>query len=228
MKKIILPLASILTASLFALPASAQLKDINIVTVAFRLQLQSPGFNSQNGTVRNFAKPVIQTITTKNLLDRLALDKQAQGQYNSSQFPGGSKLAVADGKFVVVKSNNDLIVDVSDIVKFESGTNDILAGTTNNLTGLADNNTVELLITRLKFDDTFITGGSDLSFYAQGLDTVRTQDSTPNNNGKYNEITSDKVDKAAGEGQSGGVPFVLTGTIQGSLRTSLTLSPPAS
>ena len=215
------------------LPAQGKLNDINVVTVAFKLQLQSPGYNSQNGVTRSFAKPVLQTINTKNLLDRLALDKQAQGLYSGNTFPGGSKLALAANQFVVVSKNNEFIVDVSDIVSFSAGTNDILSGTVNNNTGLASSKTTELTLVTLKFDDTFITDtngtviSSDLSFSGKGLDTINTKDSTPNSAGKYNENTSDKISNAVGEGQSGGKPFVMTGTIQGSRNATLTRLPPA-
>lgn len=213
--------------SVIAVQAQGKLNDINVVTVAFKLQLQSAGINSQNGSVRVFDKPIMQTINTKNLLDRLALDKQAQQLYNSSSFPNGSKLALAAGKFVVVRGNNDFIVDVSDIITFTSGTNDILSGTTNNITGLADSKTTELVLVSLNFDDTFITGGSNLHFFAQGIDTVKTQDSQPGNNGNYNERTSDNVKDAAGEGQSGGTPFVITGSIQGNRNVTLNILPSA-
>ncbi len=207
------------------LQAQGKLNDINVVTVALKLQLQSPGFNSQNGVTRTFAKPVVQTINTKNLLDRLALDKQAQGLYNASKFPGGSKLALFGSQVVVVKGNNDFIVDVSDIISFTSGVNDIFSGTTNNNTGLASPKATELVLVNLAFDDTFIVGGSDLRFFAQGLDTIKTQDSQPGNNGNYNEKASDQVKNAAGEGQSGGTPFVLTGSVNGNRNASLTLAP---
>lgn len=207
--------------------AQGKLNDINIVTVAFKLQLQSAGINSQNGAVRVFGKPVAQSISTKNLLDRLALDKQAQSLYNFSTFPAGSKLALSAGHFVVVRGNNDFVVDVSDIITFTGGTNDILTGTTNNATGLADSKTTELVLVSLKFDDTFITGGSNLRFFAQGLDTIKTQDSKPGNNGNYNEKTSDSVKDTAGEGQSAGTPFVIAGSIQGNRNVSLNILPPA-
>jgi hypothetical protein len=211
------------------LRAQDKLDDLNVVTVALKLQLQAPGYNGKNGLTRTYAKPKAQSLNTKNLLDRLALDKQAQGFYAANTFPGGSKLAVAADHFVVVKSNNELIVDVSDIVSFKSGTNDILSGSVNASTGLASKKTTELILVALNFDDTFIVGGSDLKFSVQGLDTVSTTDSTPNSSsGKYVENTSDKINNAAGEGQSGIAPFVVTGSIKGSRKTTLTYAPPAS
>jgi len=206
--------------------AQAKLNDLNVITVAFKLQLQAPGFNSQNGLTRSFAKPVVQTLNTKNLLDRLALDKQAQSLYNNNSFPSGSKLALAGGQFVVVKANNDFIVDVSDILSFTSGANAILSGTTNNTTGLANPKVTELVLVSLNFDDTFIEGGSNLRFFAQGLDTIKTQDSNPGTNDNYNEKTSDSVKNAAGEGWSGGTPFVVTGSIKGKRNVTLNLAPP--
>ena len=211
------------------LRAQDKLDDLNVVTVALKLQLQAPGYNGKNGLTRTYAKPKAQSLNTKNLLDRLALDKQAQGLYAASSFPGGSKLAVAVDHFVVVKSNNELIVDVSDIVSFKSGTNDILSGSVNVSTGLASKKTTELILVALNFDDTFIAGGSDLKLFVQGLDTISTTDSTPNSSsGKYTENTSDKISNAAGEGQSGIAPFVVTGSIKGSRKTTLTYAPPAS
>lgn len=210
------------------LQAQGKLNDISAITVTFKLQLQSPGFNSKDGSVRTFDKPVVQIINTKNLLDRLALDKQAQGLYNSDKFPSGAKLALAGSQVVVVRGNNTFIVDVSDIVTFSGGTNDILSGTTNNLNGLADPRITELTLVRLNFDDTFIEGGTNLRFSIQGLDTIKTQDSNPGNNGNYYEKTTDNVKNAAGEGQSGGTPFVMTGSIAGNRSVGLTLAPPAS
>ncbi len=206
--------------------AQSKLNDISTITVAFKLQLQSPGFNSKDGSVRTFDKPVVQVINTKNLLDRLALDKQAQGLYDSDKFPSGSKLALSGAQVVVVRGNNDLIVDVSDIITFTGGANDILSGTTNNTTGLADPKMSELVLVRLDFDDTFIEGGTNLRFFIQGLDTIKTQDSNPGNNGNYNEKTSDNVKNAAGEGQSGGTPFVMTGSIEGNRNVTLNVQPP--
>jgi hypothetical protein len=208
-------------------PAAAQaINDINVLNVAFRLQLQSPGYNSQNGKQRVFARPVQQSINTKNLLDRLALDKKAQGLYDSSEFPNGARLAVADTNVIVVTGNNRFIVDVSDIVSFSAGYNDILSGVTNNVTGLADKNITELILVGFRFDDTFITNGSNLSFAVQGLDTVKTADTSPQTNtGKYTEKSSDLITGANGEGQSGGVPFVMTGSIQGSRTVTLIYTP---
>jgi hypothetical protein len=216
--------------------AQAQkLNDVNVVTVALKLQLQSPGVNSQNGQTRSYAKPVAQTINTKNLLDRLALDKQVQGLYDKNTFPDGAKLALAGDHFVVVKNNNDLIVDVSDILTFTSGANDIVSGTVNTTTSLADPNITELIIVNLNFDDTFITNNvgdiisSDLTFSVRGLDSVKTNDSTPNQNtNKYKEKTGDKVENAVGEGQSGGTPLVISGGIHGNRKATLDLTPPPS
>jgi len=118
-------------------------------------------------------------------------------------------------------------VDVSDIIAFTDGANDILNGTTNNTTGLADPKITELTLVRLDFDDTFIAGGTSLRFFIQGLDAIKTQDSNPGNNGKYNEKTSDHVKNAAGEGRSGGTPFVLTGSIEGNRHVTLNVQPPA-
>jgi hypothetical protein len=127
---------------------------------------------------------------------------------------------------VVVKSNNEYIVDVSDIVSFSGGANNILSGTTNNTTGLADSKTTELALTRFNFDDLYINGDAGLRFFVQGLNATQITDSTPNSStGKYTETSSDRISNAAGEGVSGGVPFVVTGNLNGNLSASLTNRP---
>ena len=216
-------------------PAPVKLNDVNIVNVT--LTFQSQGGFADNGTVRTYDQPLTSRMNTKDLLNQLALDKYAESNYAKTFFPPGSKLAInnTNGAFVVVNGNNELLVDVSDIMSFSSGTNDILSGRVSNTTGLARPKTTELIYASLNFDDTFILPGviipgpgsyGNLKFFVSGLDTVKTTDSTPGSAGNYRESTSDSFKNGAGEGQSGGAQCVVTGSIRGNRSANQTLAAP--
>lgn len=204
----------------FAAPAQGKLADLNFVTVA--LTVDSQGSFSDDGTIRIYAEPVSRRVSTKDLLNQLARDKFAQSNYAANFFPSGSRLALSGGACVVVDRNGQLLVDVSDILQFSSGTNGILSGRVNDTTGLASRKTTERILVSLAFDDTFIPGGGSLSFFVQGLDTLKTKDSKPAG-GFYQEATSDLVKNATGEGQTSGMSFVVSGAIQGSRNATLPL-----
>ena len=208
---------------------SAQTSEINgelpyndVITVA--LTLHSQGGFSDNGIVRIYSKPVVRRMNTKDLLGQLAREKFAQGLYPTPFFPDGSKLVnfgdfrsfAHGGYFYIVNRDNKVLVDVSDIIiQITKGTNDILSGRVNDANGLAQPNTTELILVEFKFDDTFISGGGNLSFFAEGLDSVKTNDSTPGVAGSYHEHTSDSVKNVMGEGLSNGTQFIVTGSIHG-------------
>lgn len=210
--------------------AQGRLTDINVVTVA--LTLQSQGSHSDNGTVSIYKSPVIRRMNTKDLLNQLARDEVALTNYPSTSFPSGAKLAVnsTNGAMVVVDGGNQLLVDVSSIVSFSAGTNDVVTGRVSDATGLALAKTTELIYVRLNFDDTFIPGSTNfvngnLSFFVDGVDTVKTTDSVPGQAGNYHESTTDAVKTSAGEGQSNGTQFMVTGSIQGSRSANLNNNP---
>jgi hypothetical protein len=216
-------LAVTLTAlGLAALSAQAQGKvnDLNVITISLTLQVQ--GSFSDNGTTRIYNQPVSRKVNTKDLLSQLARDKFAQGTNSANTFPTGAKLGLSGGNFVVVDHNNQLVVDVSDILQFTRGTNGVLNGRINDTTGLANNQLSETTFVTLTFDDTFITGGGGLNFILAGVDTLKIKDRTLTGK-NYQEITSDNVKNAGGEGQSAGTPFVVTGSIDGSRNVTLTL-----
>jgi hypothetical protein len=194
----------------------------NVITVA--LILHSQGSFGDNGTVRIYTKPAVRRMNTKDMLSQLARDKFAQGLYPTTFFPAGSKLVnfgdvrsfAHGGSYYVVNRDNKVLVDVSDIIiQITAGTNDILSGRVSDATGVAQPNTTELILVEFKFDDNFISGGGNLSFFAEGLDTIKTKDSTPAVAGDYRESTSDSVKNITGEGQSNGTQFVVTGSIHG-------------
>ena len=219
----------------FTAPAPVKLNDLNVLNVT--LTFQSQGGYGDNGAVRTYAQPLTSRMNTKDLLAQLALDKYAESNYTKTFFPPGSKLAInsTNGAAVVVSGNNELIVDVSDIMSFSSGTNDIISGRVSNTTGLARPKTTELIYVSLNFDDTFIPPGvvipgpgsyGNLKFFVSGLDTIKTTDSTPGSSGNYRENTSDSVKSGAGEGQSGGAQCVVNGSIRGNGSAVLKLTVP--
>lgn len=223
-------LAVILAAGSLAMAGQVQatpgkLDNLNFITVACKLQLQ--GDFVDDGSLRNYANPTIARFGTKELLATLAADKYAQTNYPANYFPAGAKLAVTQaGAFVVVNRNNELLADVSDIMHFTTGTNDIVSGRVDNTTGLASPNRKDLVLVTLNFDDTSITNGSNLRFSMLGLDQVKTRDSKPGGGGNYNENTTDQISNAVGEGQSGDTPLIITGTIHGNGKARLNLLPP--
>ena len=220
-------LATVGTGMLTALSASAapaKLQDLNVLTVEFKLQFQ--GSFADDGSVRTYTNPTVEKFGTKDLLSLLAADKYAQTNYPANFFPNGSKLAVtSSGAVVVVNKNDELLVDVSDVIRFAISTNGILSGKVDNTTGLARPKSSEQAIVQMTYDDTFITNGANFSFVIQGLDKIKTNDTQPGQAGNYFEISKDVIANAAGEGQSAGTRFVVTGNIQGNGKKKLSLAP---
>jgi hypothetical protein len=210
---------------LSALSAQAQGKitDLNEITVALKMEVQ--GSFSDNGSVRVYAKPVMSKQNTKDLLNQIGRDKYAQGQYTANTFPGGAKLGLSAGRFVVVNASNQLLVDASDILQFSRGTNTVLNGRLNDSTGLAATKVVALTFVTVTFDDTFIAGGSNTKYVLTGVDTLDIQDKVLAGN-KYSERTSDSVKNAAGEGRNANGPFVVTGSLRGSYSGTLPIPVP--
>jgi hypothetical protein len=162
-------------------------------------------------------------LDTKRILEFLAKDEYAEGNYASSNFPAGAKLVVIDGDFQVLGTSNKFLVDVSDILSVETGANNIVSGKINDSTGLYDNFGTSLCIVRFNYDDSRISGGVGLQFYLAGLMTSIVTDTTTNASGVYTETDCDSSDFAAGEGNYQGTPFVITGSLTLAGRGTLTL-----
>jgi len=166
---------------------------------------------SDNGTNTVAAAPKVQSHNTAELLTTLAKDKAAQGNWSSNSFPAGAKLAAGNDSFVVTLGTN-VLVDVSDILSFSNGEQEVFSGKTSDATGLATPSITRLRTGRLSFDDTGIVNGSGLKFYLQGVLTEKRTDSVPVN-GTYTRSTSAKLSSGTGEGSSDGIPFILTGSL---------------
>jgi hypothetical protein len=199
--------------------AQGKLTNLDFITVAFTLQSQ--GSFSDDGTTRIYSSPVTRKLNTKDLLNQLARDKFAQGSYGANFFPKGSQLALSGGFFVVVDGNSQLIVDVSDILQITYGTNSVLSGRINDTTDLPSPKTTEMTLVQLVFDDNFISGGGNVSFLIQGLDTIKTKD-TVLLTGGYQEVASESVKSISGAGQNSATPFVVNGSLHGSRNEKIT------
>ena len=218
LKHVIISLASGLSISVAA-NAHAEVLQYLTFTVTTYTQRDS----SDNGTNTVTAAPKVQTHNTAELLSILARDKAAQHSWPSNSFPAGAKLAVGNDAFVVVAGTN-ILLNVSDILSFTNGNNEIVSGKRNDLTGLANPTTSKLQIGRLTFDDTAINGGAGLKFYLQGLLSQTESDTVPVNS-VYTRTRSAKLSNGTGEGtNSGGNAFVLTGSLSATGRGKSTLA----
>jgi hypothetical protein len=193
-----------------------------LLTLTVKISQQNS--NTDNGTLTTTLPPVLKTRSTIDILNKLAADEHAAGNWASNSFPKTAKLAVLPnsdhGTFVVMDGTN-VLVDVSEIVSFDSGDNEITSGKRSDLTGLSSPSETRLQVGRITFDDTdFNDPDGGLKFFLQGLVTFTKTDSTPAN-GVYTEKVKVTIANAVGEGTSNiGTGdehrFVVTGTVTGS------------
>ena len=211
--------AAIITLGLCALPAGHVRADITEF-LTLNVTTFQQNSNRDDGIFTTTPVPTIKTHSTAEILKRLAADKFAQGNWPSNSFPASAKLAViptVTNQFVVITGTN-ILVDVSDILSFQNGDDEIASGKKRDATGLAAPTISKRQIGRVTFDDTNAgnpNGG--LKFYLQGVLLQTTTDSTPAN-GFYMETHMAILTSAAGEGSSNpGTAnekrFICTGTL---------------
>ena len=171
---------------------------------------------TSDGTFTNVPAPVVSTHTTGEFLARLAEDEFLENNWPSNSFPAGARLAIVpnneDAFFGVVLGTN-VLVNVSDIINFDSDSIQVVAGSQNLQTGLAHPMTKQIHLGSISFDDRGI-GNPDgsLRFSLQGIITETTVDSAPRN-GFYTEVQTAKMTSGAGDGRRANVPFVCTGSV---------------
>ena len=190
---------------------TVQTQVTNLVTITATAEAQ--GGTNDNGTVTTIKKPTKLTLDTKQILAFLAEDEYAEGEYASTNFPTGAKLVVIGGDFQVLDKTNNFLVDVSDILSIEKGTNDIVSGKINDSTGLYENSATKVYILRISYDDSGISGGAGLQFYLAGLMRCTVTNTAPNESGFYTETDSDRMDASAGQGHYQDRSFVITGSL---------------
>jgi hypothetical protein len=208
LKTLLTGLAAVAACSTNTLRADV-LKTVTVTMTAY-----TQNTNNDNGTVDTTANPLVKTYNTQAILNLLAQDKLAEGQWGSSVFPAGSKLAATNDAWVVVDSANTVMADVSDILSGSGGGNEVLSGKQNDTTQLASPTLNTMEVVKITFDDTAIAGGNNISFYLQGLSTKTVTDTTPTSAGVYTETQTGKITGAAGEGTwSNSTPFVCSGNM---------------
>jgi len=197
---------------------TAQASTTNIVTFA-ATTFSEGTTNSSNGTNTAFAATITKSHNTAEIIHEL-------GNATTNSFSSAAKLVLITGndrpQFAVIDGAN--VVDVSGIVSIQTpGDNRIQSGIKNGQTELAFPTLKELQIIELDFDDTSYPNGSHLNFFLIGLANVTTTDTTPSATGVYTETFKGKITSMTGEGSSGGNPFVATGsvTVSGKSTTSL-------
>ena len=221
--------ASIVALGLCTLPASTVHADI-IEFLAINVTTFVQNSNLDNGILTITASPKIKTHNTAAILKRLAVDKFTQGSWPSNSFPVAARLAVVPAEtnqFVVILGTN-ILVDVSDLLSFQNGDNEVTSGTLRNATGLAAPTISKRHIGRISFDDTSAGNPNGaLTFYLQGVLTQTTTDSTPVG-GFYTETHMARLTNGAGEGASeigtaNEQRFVCTGTLTATGKAKLHL-----
>lgn len=194
----------------------------NLFTIFAITELQ--GGTNDDGTITTIKEPMECTFDTKRILAFLARDKHAAGQYASTNFPACTKLVEIGGNFQVLDQTNNFLVDVSDILSIEKGSNNIVNGKIFDSTGLYDKSLTELHLLRLNYDDSGISGGAGLQFYLAGLMRGTITDTVSNKTGHTFEFDKNwvsantntetycyQMDAAVGEGNYQGRPFVIMG-----------------
>lgn len=205
------------------LQATAQTAGITI-NISARLTVQSTNVSTnavtQTVTVR---PPVIRSVSTFDLIKRLAADENFTGR-----IPSNSRIVATNGGIFVIFGTNEPI-DISSILSLSFGTNTIFSGSTDT-NGLArPTPQTRVQIARLNFDDTSLNATNGLSFYMQGVFTDTVSDSTPNvNTGIFTENESVSMPSAAGEGVTGvgsddEREAIVSGSLFGSGRGTATL-----
>lgn len=196
----------------------------NVLTINATVMTQ--GNTNDNGTVTTIAAPIKESVETKQVLEFLAVDENAEGNYPSNSFPTGAKLVViGDSDFQVLNKSNKFLVDVSGVLSVQDvneGTNDMISGKVINETGLADTTLTDLHVLKFIYDDSAVSGGVGLQFYLEGLMTSTVTDTAPKA-GKYTETKSNKITSALGEGNFQGTPFVITGSLTADGKATIAL-----
>lgn len=218
----VLPVLALLGLVLWA-GTTAKAQITNLFTVSLTVQYQNEGVDNAAGTVTTYPSPGSQKVATKDLLSLLAEDEYVQGYYPNTNFPAGAKLAYVDGQFLVLDKTNNVLCDVSDILYLEGDTDQVLSGKLSDL--LSDDagdpfpasTYTTLNYVYFSFDDTFIIGGYNLSFYVGGVDKSVTSATAPNlTTGVYTESKTHTISTSSGSGYADGNYFVVTGSITAS------------
>lgn len=206
-------------AQLYAVESTKFSRPYLNFTIALNISTQSS--SNVMGAVSTTAAPTLSTLATKDILNALAFDEHAAGKWPGTGFPKNTTLALAGNSFVVLNGTH-ILLNVSDIMSFNTGEPKVISGKQNTVTGLASPTAQKLQIADVIFDDTFINGGKNLKFYLNGVLKQTTTDTAPAN-GVYTETQTLKITTAAGDGSAQNVPFICTGSVSATGKSPLHL-----
>lgn len=190
--------------------------------------------NSTNGTITT-TPAQRQFFSTSNILRTLGNDASISGRITGTNFAPGASLILSNNTFFVLSGSD--VIDVSDIMTFQTGTNQLISGSTD-ANGLATPRSRTIIeIGRVTFNDTAINTNNGLVFYFQGVATQTTGNSVANaTTGEFTEARSLNLNQGTGEGTenvgsgsdrliiiSGGV-LTARGNGTGNITTSSTAS----
>ena len=190
----------------------------SFLNLGLTLNLAKQSTNNVMGVVATTASPTYVSLNTKDILAALAFDEHAEGNWPGNNFPTNSTLALV-GNGLVVRNGTNVILNVSDIMSFNTGEPKVISGRQNTVTGLAFPKVNTLQVAGIMFDDTFIKGGNNFKFYLNGFLSKTIADTTPVN-GAYTEIQTISIKTASGDGTDQNVPFMCSGSVSATGKSS--------
>ena len=202
----------------FALYDLSTIPHLNLTTA---ITISQQNTSHVSGVITTTTAPKLLKLTTKDILNALAFDEHVEGNWPSNSFPKNTTLALA-GNSIVVLNGTNMLLNVSDIMSYNTGEPQVTSGKQNTATGLASPTAQKLQIAGISFDDTFINGGNNLKFYLDGVSSKTTTDTAPVN-GVYTETQNLTISNAAGDGSSQDVTFTCTGSVSATGKSPLHL-----
>jgi hypothetical protein len=195
------------------------------LTVTISVTSISQDSENDNGTNTTF-KAKRQLHGMADLLNVLAQDEYAAGNYATNKFPVGSRLVYSDGGFQVMKGTNVLVV-VTNILTAGGSDNSVKSGRQRDATGLANPLLIKYSNSTLTFDDTAIAGGQNLQFSFTGASKQTVVDVVHPVAGTYTETFNFQLTSGVGEGRSEGTNvFFVIGSLHAAGTATFSLPPP--
>ncbi len=197
-------------AVFLGVPGTLRAQVLEKVSISATIYLQ--GATSDKKGVTTIAGPTKQTVSTVNLLESLAKDEYAEGNYPNTRFPSTAVLHYYGGGFEV-DERTSVLVDVSDILTLTiTGQNDITNGNYTDVKGPGTPPSTQTAYQIVTLAYTSSTGASGLGFTVTGLGELTQKGGTPNaKTGKFTQTDSVSLQDGTGEGTLNGVEFVITG-----------------
>jgi hypothetical protein len=216
------PLAA--AALLFVPTVNAQPK---FYTLNLRLTAWVQGEQTDDGQVTTSAPMRTHVYTTESILQHLAEDEFAAGNWASNRFPKGAKLAVDEFFNYFVIQGTSALLNVSSIMRSGGEDTATITWGKKNLSTDVPQPTMHLLTLRqLGYDNSNIPGASPLNFYVTGMESF-TRTYKRLGNGLFEDTARATVIHCSGEGSDdAGKDIVLSGSFSFSGKGTEPLPPP--